>query len=132
MMDKGILGQFESKARNLFKRIKRNIETPKKNRDFLERSIKLYSHFLDTNDLCFDVGANMGNRIKPLIQLGAKIIAIEPQEKCYEFLQRKYGSKIQIVTKGLGEKTGEMDFYISNATTISSFSKDWIDSVKKD
>jgi len=36
--------------------------------------------------LCFDVGANVGNRIEPMLQIGAKVIAIEPQKKYCETL----------------------------------------------
>jgi FkbM family methyltransferase len=120
------------KSKNFYKRIKRNIEKPILEKKSLKKRVKLYSQFVSAGDLCFDVGANMGNRIEPLLTVGAKVVAIEPQEKCYRYLQSKFGSKIQIVTKGLGDKEGFLNFYISNASTISSFSKDWIDTVKED
>ena len=91
---------------------------------------KFYSQIISKGDLCFDVGANYGNRIAPLLFLKAKVVAIEPQEKCYSYLMENYGKKIKIETKGLSDKEGFKDFYLSNETTISSFSKDWIDSVK--
>ena len=89
-----------------------------------------YSQFVKSGDLCFDVGANIGNRISPLLMLNAQIVAIEPQISCQKILNSKYGNEIILVTEGLGEKEGEAEFYISDASTISSFSKDWIDSVK--
>jgi FkbM family methyltransferase len=92
--------------------------------------IKFYSSFLKKDDLCFDVGANVGNRIEPLLKVGARVVAIEPQESCITQLKDKFGDKIKLVTSGLGEKEGVMDFYICDASTISSFSKDWIDAVK--
>ncbi|CAG5007963.1 hypothetical protein DYBT9275_04165 [Dyadobacter sp. CECT 9275] len=96
----------------------------------LEKRIKFYSSFISKNELCFDVGANIGNRIEPLLLLGANIVAIEPQEQCHEILQNRFGDKIVIVTKGLSDIEETKDFYISNASTISSFSKEWINSVK--
>ena len=90
-----------------------------------------YSQFVSPNDLCFDVGANIGNRITPILNLGAKVVAIEPQKNCYGYLRYKFGEKIEIVTKGLGESESIKDFYISDETTISSFSESWIDSVKQ-
>ena len=72
----------------------------------------------------------MGNRITPLLNLGAKVVAVEPQEKCYKFLAKKFGKRIKIVTQGLGENEGIKNFHISNASTISSFSDEWINSVK--
>jgi FkbM family methyltransferase len=93
---------------------------------------KFYSNFINPNDLVFDVGANMGNRVTPLLNLGAKVVAVEPQEQCQKILKRKFGSRIKIVPMGLGETEETKDFFVSNAHTISSFSKDWIDSVKED
>lgn len=90
-----------------------------------------YSQFLKSGELCFDVGANVGNRIEPMLQIGAKVIAVEPQKKCYEILNKKFGDRITIVTKGLSDKEEVKEFYISDATTISSFSKEWIDKVKE-
>jgi FkbM family methyltransferase len=91
-----------------------------------------YSQFVNKNELCFDIGANMGNRIVPLLSIGAKVIAIEPQRECYNFLKWKFKNKIEIVTKGISSKNEIRDFYISNSSTISSFSEDWIKAVKKD
>jgi FkbM family methyltransferase len=91
----------------------------------------LYSSFIQKDDLCFDVGANIGNRISSLLEIGAKIVAVEPQDSCFKYLKYKYGAKIEIVNKGLGESNCFKDFHISNINTLSSFSDEWIDSVKK-
>ncbi len=91
-----------------------------------------YSTFIRNNDLCFDVGANVGNRIIPLLAIGAKIVAIEPQRACYKYLKSKFGKKIEIVTNGLCESECIREFHISNVNTISSFSDEWINSVKVD
>ncbi|RYF78591.1 MAG: FkbM family methyltransferase [Cytophagaceae bacterium] len=99
----------------------------------LEQSDKMqlfYSSFINDGDLCFDVGANIGNRIKPLLQVGARVVAVEPQAHCRKFLKYKFGDDIAIVAQGLGERESVKDFYISNASTLSSFSTDWIASVK--
>jgi FkbM family methyltransferase len=96
----------------------------------IRRKSSLYQTFLKRDDLCFDVGANMGNRIDPFIEIGARVVAIEPQIKCYKFLLKKYGNRIDIVKKGLGATESVKDFYISNESTISSFSNEWINKVK--
>jgi len=88
-----------------------------------------YSQFLTNGATFFDVGANYGNRIQPLIDLGLKIVAIEPQSKCVKYLKRKFGNKIKIVEKGLGAKEGLETLYISDSHVLSTFSKDWIDTL---
>jgi len=95
-----------------------------------EKKKLFYRSFIKENDLCFDVGANLGNRVEPLLNIGAKVIAVEPQEYCNKYLQYKFGKKIEIVTKGLGETEGIKDFHISKYYALSSFSEDWINSVK--
>ena len=90
-----------------------------------------YSHFAGEGDLCFDVGANMGNRIEVLLSLGCRVVAVEPQPECCKYLKRKFGDRIQLVQKGLGPKEEIRSLHISDAHTVSSFSDDWIESVQK-
>ena len=105
------------------------IRKEKENPEFLRRAT-FYSSFIGKSELCFDVGANIGNRVGPLLSLGARVVAIEPQEYCYTLLKQKYRDQIELVTEGLGEREEVKDFYISNAHTISSFSEEFVDSVK--
>lgn len=104
--------------------------------DIAERKIfrereRFYSQFIKEGDLCFDVGANIGNRTEIFLKLKAKVIAIEPQKYCSGILKVKYGDRITIVEKGLGESEGTNELFISDASTISTFSKDWITSLKE-
>ena len=91
---------------------------------------EFYSSFIKPNDLCFDVGANMGNRVRPLLDIGARIVAVEPQKTCQKYLKYKYGNSITIVGNGLAETECIRDFYISNSNVLSSFSDEWIKSLK--
>jgi FkbM family methyltransferase len=91
---------------------------------------KFYSSFIKNGNLCFDIGANLGNRVAPLLTIGAKVVAVEPQKYCYKYLQYKFGKKIQIVNKGLGDSESIQDFNISKYNVYSSFSTEWINSVK--
>lgn len=95
------------------------------------RRLRFYGSFIKKGDLCFDVGANLGNRVAPLLDIGAKVVAVEPQEYCYKYLKYKFGKKIQIVNKGLGEFESIQDFHISKYSVLSSFSTEWINSVKE-
>lgn len=133
---KFILGTYNFTKLKIFKQ---RYFPDKKQREKVEKEIKqiskrklFYSKFVQNNDLCFDVGANVGNRIVPLLAIGAKVVAIEPQEDCHKFLKKKFGKKIEICTKGLGEREGVKEFHIADCNTISSFSEEWINSVKDD
>ena len=103
----------------------------KRDKHFSERGKIFYSNFIKKNDLIFDVGANVGNRISTMLLLGARVIAIEPQKSCQLVLQAKFGNKIILIKEGLSSKIEKKIFYISNASVLSSFSKDWINNVSE-
>lgn len=97
-----------------------------------EKRTHFYSQFIANGDLCFDVGANIGNRTKPFLNLGAKVVAVEPQKACCNILKENFGDQITIIQKGVGDEIGEKDFYEADSPIISSFSEEWIEQVKKD
>ncbi len=126
---KAILGQ---KIVRFFKKVRlkffpSNSIEPK---ELIDRRQKFYSQFVNAEDLVFDVGANVGNRTEPLLNIGTRVVAVEPQEECYKLLKKRFGNNIEIVPMGLGEKEEIKNFFVSNASSISSFSEDWIESVK--
>ncbi|MBP6793488.1 MAG: FkbM family methyltransferase [Saprospiraceae bacterium] len=77
-----------------------------------------------------DVGANEGNRIIPLLNLGARVIAIEPQKECVKILKWKFKNTIKIEPIGLASILGEMKMFISESSTLSTFSKEWKENVE--
>lgn len=95
--------------------------------------IDFYREFIKDGDLCFDIGANIGNRTDIFLKLGATVVAIEPQVACMEKLRKKYGTnkRVILVNKGLDEKRGEKMMHISEDDTISSMSDEWISAVTK-
>lgn len=89
----------------------------------------------DGNRLCFDVGANVGNRTSSFLNVGFKsVISIEPQRDCLMILNNKFkdNERVVIIDKALSEKESVEKIYISNANTISSMDKEFINEVKKD
>lgn len=97
----------------------------------IEQRRDFYRQFVKPGSVFFDIGANYGNRIEPLINDEIKIIAIEPQIECVRFLRKKYDKKITILQNGVGKILETKLMYIStNANILSSFSREWIDSTK--
>jgi len=90
-----------------------------------------YSSFIKEKDLCFDVGANVGNRVAIFLDLGARVVAIEPQSKCVRILTEKFNNKINIVQKGVGAEEEIKQFYIASNSTLSTFDAKWIEEVKE-
>jgi FkbM family methyltransferase len=92
------------------------------------RGIELYREFVGSGSLCFDVGANVGNRTEMLREIGASVVAIEPQKNCVAALERRFGNdrQVTIVAKGLGPAEGTAMLAVSSAdSTISTISERW-------
>jgi FkbM family methyltransferase len=94
---------------------------------------KFYSQFIGKDDLCFDVGANNGNRTDVFLSLSARVVAVEPQVSCFMILKRRYSgnSRVDLVNKALGRKNGAGEIYKSGSSTLASMSSSWIEKVKK-
>lgn len=94
--------------------------------------LRFYSQYVNEGDLCFDIGANIGNRIGVFLKLGATVVAVEPQNSCMRKLLKKYGNnnKVFLVHKALGSREGKGNLILSNSHTVSSMSEEWIDCVR--
>lgn len=90
-----------------------------------------YAEFIKADDLYFDIGANVGNRVDAVLKLGATVVAVEPQRFCVKYLKKRYGRQITIVEKGCGAQNGSAELYQSESHFLSSFSKSHIEEVKK-
>ena len=97
-----------------------------------KKLLKFYSRFIKKDDLCFDIGANYGRRTEIFLKLGARVVAVEPQDACIQELEKKYGSnkRVILVKKAISDKQGEEELMISDSHTLSSMSKEWINSIK--
>jgi len=97
------------------------------------KMLEFYSQFVSPGNLCFDVGANIGNRVKIFLELQADVVAIEPQDECARILKRVFGNNhhLRIIQKALGAREGEAEIMISESNTLSSLSPEWIEAVKE-
>lgn len=66
----------------------------------------LYSQFVSDGDLVFDIGANIGDHTKLFLDLGCKVVAVEPQRNCVATLRRSFGSQIDIVQAAITDRAG--------------------------
>ena len=103
-----------------------------KERQRFQKRLQFYSQFVKEGDLCFDVGANIGNRVQVFIEIGATVIAIEPQKSCCRALRKKFSGNhnVHVVNKALDKTVGKKELFIDRSHTLSSMAKDWISSVK--
>lgn len=100
-------------------------------KDYRESLINFYSQFICKGDFCFDVGASYGNRTETFLELGARVLAVEPQANEYKFLKKKFGNKVILIKKAVGSKMGLAKMYLNEHSALSSLSKDWISKVSE-
>jgi len=98
-----------------------------------QKMLDFYGQFLKTGDLCFDIGANMGNRTKIFLSLGVRVVVVEPQDQCIRFLRKQFGEnhRVVFVQKAVGEREGVSEMMISEEHAISSLSAEWIETVQR-
>jgi FkbM family methyltransferase len=99
------------------------------------RMVRFYREFLGPGDVAFDIGAHVGSRVRAWRKLGARVIAVEPQPDCLRVLRLFFGRdrEVVIVPEAVGAQSGRAQLGLSTATpTVSSMSRDWIDSVTTD
>jgi FkbM family methyltransferase len=94
---------------------------------------RFYAQFVRPGDLCFDVGAHVGNPLWALSKVGARVVALEPHPDCMRLLRRWYGryANVELVELAVGAEPGTRALFISERTpTVSTISTDWIAAVK--
>lgn len=87
-----------------------------------------YSQFVAEGDLCFDVGCHTGNRSQAWLDIGAKVVAFEPQPYFASHLNKRFKGRrsFTLIEKGLGSEKANLTLMVSSLyPTISTFSEEW-------
>jgi FkbM family methyltransferase len=102
--------------RALTRGIRRRVET--------ERFKVFYENFASAGDLCFDIGANLGNRVRSFRAMGCRVVALEPQSLCLKWLHKDFDrdALVTVVPKAAGSKAGTAVLKTSAVHTLSTLS----------
>lgn len=95
---------------------------------------RIYSPFIQPGDLCFDIGAHLGDRVRAWSKLGARVVALEPHPGLMNWLRRWYGDRenITLVEKAVSVQPGTATLWISRLTpSISTISNEWLTRVRQ-
>lgn len=79
----------------------------------------------------FDIGANHGNRTELFLDLGLRVVAVEPQPDCVEILRGRFGTSIELISAAVGAKPGRAELRVATYHTLASLSDEWIDEVRR-
>jgi FkbM family methyltransferase len=88
-------------------------------------------------DLVFDVGANVGDKTDVFLRLGARVIAIEPDEHNQDILRYKFVNyrlspkPVIILGQALGDKVGTETMWLDGpGSALNTLSRKWADTLK--
>jgi FkbM family methyltransferase len=130
-MPKTNLAQLMS-PKFILKAVRQRVRRRAKDREFRMRKA-FYTKFIGREDVCFDIGANVGNRTEIFAELGRLVVAVEPQSGCNEVLVKRFGAneRVRVEAVALGPEEGKAEMWQCDASQLSSLDRDWVESVKR-
>jgi FkbM family methyltransferase len=114
------MGLFPA-TRWAYRRLNRTI------REQAHREIDFYSAFLRPSSLCFDIGANLGQKTEVFLACGARVIAVEPNPHCRSVLEYNFAdnSQCELVFMAVGPSEGVIELFTHLADSTASARSDW-------
>lgn len=98
------------------------------------RARALYGAFVGAGDLCFDIGAHLGDRTGYFLGLGARVVAVEPQPALMAVLRRLYGRnpRVTLVEAAVAAAPGRAMLRIDPLNpTVATLSAAWAGRVSR-
>ncbi len=92
------------------------------------RLTTLLRPFVPPCALVFDLGAHVGNRVRALRRLGARVVAVEPQPRFAAFLRAAFArdSGVEVIEAAVGAAPGRARLWISDRhPTVTTLSAEW-------
>ncbi len=110
--------------------------------DDRRQEVKFYCNVLQgfkKGDLIFDVGANVGYKADIFLRLGARVLAIEPDDSCQEILREKFvkyrlkRKPIEIIGKALSDKSSIATMWVDTpGSAKNTLSQKWVETLQED
>jgi FkbM family methyltransferase len=93
---------------------------------------KFYQPFVPAGSLAFDIGANIGEYSEAFLDLGARVIAVEPNPDLVRKLLLIRNRRLTVVECAVGEQVGNLPLHInSNVPTLGSLSDEWMNTASR-
>ena len=110
--------------------------------DNRSREVDFYRNLLKgfpEGGLIFDVGANQGTKTDIFLRLGARVVAIEPDQTNQQILRERYQryrltpKPVVIVGKAVSDKNAVETMWIDEpGSAKNTFSRKWVDTLRTD
>src|SRR5438552_5055310 len=107
-----------------------------------DREVEFYRSVLAgfrKNDLIFDIGANNGSKTSTFLRLGARVVAVDPDESNQRVLRERFLScrvfkkPVSIIGKALSERKGVETFWIEEpGSGKNTLNQKWVETLRQD
>lgn len=97
----------------------------------LSRTTALFSHVCGPGQLVFDVGANLGQKTEIFASLGARVVSVEPERRCSDYIRSRFAgsSQVTVVTAAVSDAPGRLSLFVNPQTPeISTLDREWLTS----
>ena len=124
----GLRAQFATAAA-----LWRSIRIYHLDRDHHRAMDALYSQFVRADDLVFDIGSHVGDRVSSFRRLGARVVAVEPQPGPGLVIRLLHGldRKVTLLPAAVGAQDGEIELRVNSRNpTVSTASPDFVASAQ--
>jgi len=109
------------------------LESVRQEVHFYERVLAGYRR----GDLIFDIGANQGEKTDVFLRLGARVVAVEPDDACSRSLEKRFLAlrirprPVTIVTRAVSDKIGTEEMLMDGpGSAVNTMSPKWAESLK--
>jgi FkbM family methyltransferase len=93
----------------------------------IRNEMRFYRDFVTPGSLCFDVGANFGDKTEVFLRLGARVVSFEPQSHCMAEMKARLGANRRLTTieSAVGAEAGKLTLYVDSFSPASSLIANW-------
>lgn len=86
-----------------------------------------YASLIRKNELCFDIGANVGAKSRIFLSTGAKVIAFEPQSTCLKQLAQINNPNFNFYSIAVGATNKTRELHLSNYSELATLSDEFME-----
>jgi FkbM family methyltransferase len=94
------------------------------------RDKAFFRQFVPTGGLVFDIGANQGRLTQVFAEIGARVVAVEPNPALTARVRARYGSaRVTVEGAAIGDQEGTAELSLGRDSGHSTLSTDWQDAI---
>jgi FkbM family methyltransferase len=89
-----------------------------------------FGQFVRHGDLVFDIGANDGRYTGVFLELGATVVAVEPNPSLARILRERFRAEVEEVA--VGAEPGFAELHLAEVDILSTLSTEWMDIARRE